>query len=37
MIRRLLLYLLRKTERPYDCYWRDRAFKAEAALKKLKP
>jgi hypothetical protein len=27
--------LLKKTATPYECYWRDRALRAEAELRKL--
>lgn len=28
-------FVLRKTDTPYECYWRDRAFKAEFNAKAL--
>lgn len=28
-------WILRKTATPYECYWRDRAFRAEKALGNL--
>lgn len=29
-------WILRKTATPYECYWRDRAFKAEAEVARHK-